>query len=268
MFGSFMQVLTDFREGIYNLIFATSVIEEGMDVAACNLVVRFDLPSDVRSYTQSKGRARAKHAFFVVLTDEGTLSRTEGLMDNFQETEMIVMQACEQERTAPDLIESLKTLEDDPDLAPYIAGEARVTAQNAISLLHCYCQGFASEPFAKVLPDFIFEETSDGFYCDLMMPLITPMWQERVRNPRPFPSKSKARVYVSMEMCRRLHEAGELTRNLLPRPRYERLQKLGLAPEDEKTEVALRKVTQVKLPICTQSAISLSIQAIVSFNFE
>lgn len=237
-----MQVMADFREGIYNLIFATSVIEEGMDVPVCNLIIRFDIPPDVRSYTQSKGRARAKPAFYIVLTDEQSQRQVEDLMDNFQETEFIVMRTCEQQRRAPGLVESLNVLEDDPDLPVYIVGSARVSAQSAISLLHWYCQGFASEPYANVLPDFQFEETADGFVCTMIMPLISPMWRERVTNPSPFPSKSKARVYVALEMCRRLHAIGELTDRLLPRPRIERLHKLKRSPEDEKVHAELDKV--------------------------
>ncbi|OQR67288.1 endoribonuclease Dicer-like [Tropilaelaps mercedesae] len=228
------KVMADFREGVYNLMFATSVIEEGMDVPVCNLIVRFDMPPDVRSYTQSKGRARAKPSLYVVLSDEKSQLQTEDLMDNFQETEFLVMRTCEQKRPAPDLGESIRVLEDDPDLPPYIVDTARVSAQNAVSLLYWYCQGFASEPYANVLPEFVFDETSDGFFCTLIMPLITPLWRNRLTNPRPFSSKSKARVYVALEMCRRLHKAGELTNHLLPRPRIERLHKLSPAPEDEK----------------------------------
>ena len=50
----FVQVLRKFRQKEYNLLISTSVLEEGVDIPRCNLIVRFDLPKDYRSYVQSK----------------------------------------------------------------------------------------------------------------------------------------------------------------------------------------------------------------------
>ena len=52
-----------------NLLVATSVLEEGIDVPQCNLVVRFDFPAEFRSYVQSRGRARSKKAEYVLMSD-------------------------------------------------------------------------------------------------------------------------------------------------------------------------------------------------------
>ena len=48
------EVLRKFRNKEVNLLISTSVLEEGVDVPRCNLVVRFDGPTDYRSYVQSK----------------------------------------------------------------------------------------------------------------------------------------------------------------------------------------------------------------------
>lgn len=55
---------------------ATAVIEEGLDVPQCNLVIRFNKPNNFSSYMQSKGRARVKggKALFVLFRDEDDLA--------------------------------------------------------------------------------------------------------------------------------------------------------------------------------------------------
>lgn len=57
-------VLDQFKQGSINLIIATSVLEEGIDLQECNLVISFDVPQTFRSYVQSKGRARMKNSIY------------------------------------------------------------------------------------------------------------------------------------------------------------------------------------------------------------
>ncbi|KAJ2162885.1 Dicer-like protein 1 [Coemansia sp. RSA 552] len=59
--------LADFGEGRLNLVFATQVAEEGVDIQPCNLVIRFDLPKTATSLIQSRGRARMADSQFIVM---------------------------------------------------------------------------------------------------------------------------------------------------------------------------------------------------------
>ncbi|KAH8316048.1 hypothetical protein KR074_010518 [Drosophila pseudoananassae] len=61
------EVLKRFRMHDCNVLIGTSILEEGIDVPKCNLVVRWDPPTTYRSYVQCKGRARAAPAYHVIL---------------------------------------------------------------------------------------------------------------------------------------------------------------------------------------------------------
>lgn len=69
------QVLDKFKRGTINLIIATSVLEEGIDLQECNLVVSFDMPQTFRAYVQSKGRARMKNSTYAIMTPAGEIQK-------------------------------------------------------------------------------------------------------------------------------------------------------------------------------------------------
>uniref|UniRef100_A0A1Q3G192 ribonuclease III n=1 Tax=Culex tarsalis TaxID=7177 RepID=A0A1Q3G192_CULTA len=61
------EVLKRFRMHECNLLIGTSVLEEGIDLPKCNLVIRWNEPVSYRSYVQCKGRARAPTAYHILI---------------------------------------------------------------------------------------------------------------------------------------------------------------------------------------------------------
>ncbi|KAL9625204.1 MAG: hypothetical protein Q9160_000606 [Pyrenula sp. 1 TL-2023] len=62
-----------FRRGQINCLFATSVAEEGIDIPGCNLVIRFDLYSNLIEYMQSRGRARRQNSTYAHMLEHRNL---------------------------------------------------------------------------------------------------------------------------------------------------------------------------------------------------
>jgi endoribonuclease Dicer len=63
------EILQAFRSEKFNVLVGTSVVEEGVDIPKCNLVVMFDFPQNYRAFVQSRGRGRAKDATYVMLVE-------------------------------------------------------------------------------------------------------------------------------------------------------------------------------------------------------
>ena len=66
------ETLDDFKAGKKNLILATSVLEEGIDISSCNLVICFERPKNLKSFIQRRGRARKEKSKYVILVPESS----------------------------------------------------------------------------------------------------------------------------------------------------------------------------------------------------
>jgi endoribonuclease Dicer len=52
------EILNGLKTKRTNLLFATSVVEEGVDISSCSFVIAFDNIKTTKIYVQMKGRAR------------------------------------------------------------------------------------------------------------------------------------------------------------------------------------------------------------------
>ena len=70
-------VLDDLRFGKKNLLISTTVLEEGIDITACNTVICFDQPKNLASFIQRRGRARSSQSkYYIMLPEHITSSAT------------------------------------------------------------------------------------------------------------------------------------------------------------------------------------------------
>ena len=131
------EALSKFRSGKINLVISTSVVEEGVDVPKCNLVVRFDFPQNFRSYIQSKGRARSKISTFLVLIEQECYGDIFSQLQDYQLLERELQKLCH-DRHLPEEEAFLARVAD--LLAPYmpygVEAGTRATLGSSLSTLH------------------------------------------------------------------------------------------------------------------------------------
>ncbi len=61
------QTLDKFKTKDLDLVIATTVLEEVIDIPACNIVICFDQPANLKSFVQRRGRARMKESKLVLM---------------------------------------------------------------------------------------------------------------------------------------------------------------------------------------------------------
>ncbi|XP_041927934.1 LOW QUALITY PROTEIN: endoribonuclease Dicer [Alosa sapidissima] len=212
------EVLRKFRAHETNLLIATSIVEEGVDIPKCNLVVRFDLPTEYRSYVQSKGRARAPLSNYIMLADSERTKAFEEDLKTYKAIEKILRNKCSKSAEVGEF-EADPVPDDDNILPPYVLrsedGGPRVTINTAIGHVNRYCARLPSDPFTHLAPKCKTAELKDGLYqSTLYLPINSPL-----REPVKGPVMNCARLAekaVALLCCEKLHKIGELDDHLMP----------------------------------------------------
>ena len=64
-------MISDFRSGVCNLLVATDIAQEGLDIPECSYVIRYEFVSNEIGTVQSRGRARAEKGKLFLITSPG-----------------------------------------------------------------------------------------------------------------------------------------------------------------------------------------------------
>ncbi|KAL5559568.1 hypothetical protein UlMin_035779 [Ulmus minor] len=204
------KTLESFRSGKINLLFTTDVVEEGIHVPNCSYVIRFDLPKSVRSYVQSRGRARQEESIFILMFERGNKKQRDQLFDVIM-TERSMIDTTTS-RDPDSFVPKACTSEVSNTYFVEVTG-ASVTADSSVSLINQYCQQLPKDKYFNPKPIFRIVDVGGSYECTITLPpnaafptLVGPICR----------SSNLSKQLACLEACKKLHQIGALNDHLLP----------------------------------------------------
>ncbi|KXJ85785.1 RNase3 domain-containing protein [Microdochium bolleyi] len=201
-----MRTIQRFLDGCLNVLVATSVAEEGLDIPDCNMVIRFDPCNTMIQYIQSRGRARQARSrlyYFVQLGHSGHRA----LLLDIQEQENQMRQFCatrpEDRRVdaAGASIESLLSKRAKERVFTIPSTGAKLTYRVSLELLADFAHSLEDKDGCKVSPTYIVRPIPGGFKAEVTLPEGSPVTSMAgIRET----SKQLAKCAAAFDMCKEL----------------------------------------------------------------
>ncbi|XP_052311294.1 endoribonuclease Dicer homolog 2 isoform X2 [Populus trichocarpa] len=199
------EIVEEFRKGMVNIIVATSILEEGLDVQSCNLVIRFDPSATVSSFIQSRGRARMQNSDYLLMVKRGDFS-THARLENYLASGDIMRRESLRHASIPcsPLLDEL-----DDEFYRVEGTGAVVSLSSSVSLIYFYCSRLPSDGYFKPAPRCIIDK--ETMTCTLHLPKSSPVQTICVQG-----NIKTLKQKACLEACKKLHVSGALTDNLVP----------------------------------------------------
>ncbi|KAG9663479.1 P-loop containing nucleoside triphosphate hydrolase protein, partial [Aureobasidium melanogenum] len=209
------QTLDDFMLGKKNLIIATSVLEEGIDISSCQTVICFDAPLNLVSFVQRRGRARKKDSKYIILLadddDKGEPAKWNQLEDRMKA-------AYEDEYRNAQLVAHLEQVHESEDRKYEIPSTgALLTLDNAKSHLNHFCATLQTANHVGHRPIFECRTGSENLItAKVLLPSSVSQKYRTAVSAHSWKTERAAMKDAAFQACVALHRGGLLNDHLLP----------------------------------------------------
>ncbi|KAL4956056.1 hypothetical protein BDW69DRAFT_181948 [Aspergillus filifer] len=192
--------LVRFRTGEINCLFATSVAEEGLDIADCNLVVRFDLFNTMIQYVQSRGRARQANSTYASIIERGNEVQQQRLLE-VRDAEEIMRTFCEAlptDRLLKGNDGPLGSSFEEERAYTIRSSGARLTYHSSLAVLARYASSLQYEGDISGQVTYVVLPTNGTFVCEVILPERSPI---RGITGAPAMNKATAKRSAAFDTC-------------------------------------------------------------------
>lgn len=204
--------LSLFKAGKLDLVIATSVLEEGLDVPECNLVICFEKPANLKSFVQRRGRARHQDSKLILLLD----ANSDKLQEWTQlEADMKAIYEDEMRRLEEMLIEE-DAEEHDGRVFRVERKGATLDLDSAMSHLHHFCAVLPAKDYVDHRPEFIFTWVGKQVRAKVILPISVNETVRVAESQKAWQSEKNAKKDAAFQAYVALYKAGLVNDNLLP----------------------------------------------------
>ncbi|NWV17431.1 IFIH1 protein, partial [Origma solitaria] len=105
------EVIDKFRRGNVNLLIATTVAEEGLDIKECNIVIRYGLVTNEIAMVQARGRARADESTYALVASTGSRAVEREDVNIFREKMMYKAIQCVQKMPREEYLNKIESFQ-------------------------------------------------------------------------------------------------------------------------------------------------------------